>query len=578
VGDLGGAGRSLNAFLSAQASLGAPGVAEEFDFLRWQLPGVGSGGTKWLLRPEVVESLVHLRQATRARGGSGDGGGGSGRSGNGGGSSGVGSDDAVGVGESSSGGGGGAGGRYAGDSWLWAGAATLEALERLARAPPPPPPGSRSSSSSKGGGGGQGLSCGFAALADAGSEDAELLDTTPSYFLSETLKYLYLLFDDENWVFGDDPPFVLTTEGHPFPVLPAARVDTTPGGDQCDGFHAIMRGANPSAGLGKPAAAKAKAVKAAAKAALGPGLTPGTPVALAADAFRSRFQQLFEALAGRAAAGAPAPPSPALSTAAAASAAALAPAADASAAAGAAVEAPAPSPGDATPVAAPPGSGGGGGGGGSGGGGGGGAAAEKRTFLTAAEALELKDLRVQLAALVTDTAARKGRRAGKLTGGEGSGSSGDGSGGDSGGDGNGTQSNGSAGGSGGVNDAVDTSGESGRRDPGLAGPEFASQVAFLNERLAKLERASELRKGWAFAWPFSGPSDGLPRKCPAPGFTGGFTGGFAAGAAAGAAPNPTAPARPPPGSALFSPAAARHAAPWDALPAYDPSYLPYTAD
>ena len=38
-----------------------------------------------------------------------------------------------------------------------------------------------------------------------------------SYFLSETLKYLYLLFDDKNWI--DQGNYVFTTEGHPLPVL-----------------------------------------------------------------------------------------------------------------------------------------------------------------------------------------------------------------------------------------------------------------------------------------------------------------------------------------------------------------------
>ena len=38
----------------------------------------------------------------------------------------------------------------------------------------------------------------------------------PSFFLSETLKYVYLLFDEDNWVFGDDN-YIFTTEGHPIP-------------------------------------------------------------------------------------------------------------------------------------------------------------------------------------------------------------------------------------------------------------------------------------------------------------------------------------------------------------------------
>lgn len=42
-------------------------------------------------------------------------------------------------------------------------------------------------------------------------------DKMESFFLAETLKYLYLLFDDE----GTDIPldkFVFNTEGHPLPI------------------------------------------------------------------------------------------------------------------------------------------------------------------------------------------------------------------------------------------------------------------------------------------------------------------------------------------------------------------------
>lgn len=44
----------------------------------------------------------------------------------------------------------------------------------------------------------------------------------PSFFLSETLKYLYLLFDDDNIVFKDS--YVFTTEAHPF-LVKSARTD-----------------------------------------------------------------------------------------------------------------------------------------------------------------------------------------------------------------------------------------------------------------------------------------------------------------------------------------------------------------
>eukprot|EP00760_Papus_ankaliazontas_P015463 PhM_4_TR16529/c0_g1_i1/m.40428/K10085/EDEM2; ER degradation enhancer, mannosidase alpha-like 2 len=56
--------------------------------------------------------------------------------------------------------------------------------------------------------------CGYGIIADV--ENTTLEDRMESFMISETLKYLYLLFDDEN-VFNRRP-FVFTTEAHPFPV------------------------------------------------------------------------------------------------------------------------------------------------------------------------------------------------------------------------------------------------------------------------------------------------------------------------------------------------------------------------
>ncbi|TPX71850.1 hypothetical protein SpCBS45565_g00845 [Spizellomyces sp. 'palustris'] len=56
------------------------------------------------------------------------------------------------------------------------------------------------------------VQCGFAALADV--VKGELDDRMESFFLSETLKYLYLLFDEENFVNVNDGNHVFTTEGH----------------------------------------------------------------------------------------------------------------------------------------------------------------------------------------------------------------------------------------------------------------------------------------------------------------------------------------------------------------------------
>ena len=43
------------------------------------------------------------------------------------------------------------------------------------------------------------------------------LDSMPSYFLAETLKYLYLLFSEDDVIPLDQ--YVFNTEAHPFPVF-----------------------------------------------------------------------------------------------------------------------------------------------------------------------------------------------------------------------------------------------------------------------------------------------------------------------------------------------------------------------
>lgn len=50
-----------------------------------------------------------------------------------------------------------------------------------------------------------------------GDLSAEILNICCSFFLAETLKYLYLLFDDVNAF--DLTKWVFNTEAHPLPVL-----------------------------------------------------------------------------------------------------------------------------------------------------------------------------------------------------------------------------------------------------------------------------------------------------------------------------------------------------------------------
>ncbi|KAL8771233.1 MAG: hypothetical protein Q9194_004951 [Teloschistes cf. exilis] len=62
--------------------------------------------------------------------------------------------------------------------------------------------------------------CGWAGIQDVRS--GELSDRMESFFLSETAKYLYLLFDPDHPLNRLDAPFVFNTEGHPL-VLPRHR-------------------------------------------------------------------------------------------------------------------------------------------------------------------------------------------------------------------------------------------------------------------------------------------------------------------------------------------------------------------
>ncbi|KAI9223143.1 glycoside hydrolase [Blastocladiella britannica] len=61
--------------------------------------------------------------------------------------------------------------------------------------------------------------CGYAGIRDVTT--MELLPRQESFFLSETLKYLYLLFDPDNEY--NRPEYVFTTEAHPLPVLVNSR-------------------------------------------------------------------------------------------------------------------------------------------------------------------------------------------------------------------------------------------------------------------------------------------------------------------------------------------------------------------
>ncbi|KIY51587.1 alpha mannosidase-like protein [Fistulina hepatica ATCC 64428] len=93
------------------------------------------------------------------------------------------------------------------------------------------------------------VECGLTGIQDLRTNKRE--DRMESFTLSETLKYLFLLFDEENVLHQDDSNYVFTTEGHILTltpeqllVSPAGR-RTTPrprvGSPQCPAYTPFMR-------------------------------------------------------------------------------------------------------------------------------------------------------------------------------------------------------------------------------------------------------------------------------------------------------------------------------------------------
>ena len=63
--------------------------------------------------------------------------------------------------------------------------------------------------------------CGYATIHDV--ETKTLEDRQESFFLSETCKYLYLLFDIDNPINKMADKYLFTTEGHVFPIKSTLR-------------------------------------------------------------------------------------------------------------------------------------------------------------------------------------------------------------------------------------------------------------------------------------------------------------------------------------------------------------------
>lgn len=89
--------------------------------------------------------------------------------------------------------------RATGDrSWLAGGALILDSIQNFTR-----------------------TGCGFASVANVAS--MELSDEMPSFFLSETIKYLYLLFDDDHFLHRR--AVLYSTEAHPFDLVQLRSVE-----------------------------------------------------------------------------------------------------------------------------------------------------------------------------------------------------------------------------------------------------------------------------------------------------------------------------------------------------------------
>jgi hypothetical protein len=177
LGEVTPAARTLNSFFMVREFLGF--LPERFHYGHWRLDAGLGGSAKHPLRPELLESCYFLHRATK--------------------------DMKAGDSDSSS--------NTTSDSsgWLWAADFALDKLDTTTRA-----------------------KCGYAGVrdlkpstsgsVDGSTEGVKLMNEMPSFFLSETLKYLYLIFDDDNILHRDnDRDWIFTTEAHPIHHVPAVK-------------------------------------------------------------------------------------------------------------------------------------------------------------------------------------------------------------------------------------------------------------------------------------------------------------------------------------------------------------------
>lgn len=176
LGEIAPAAGSLNSFFLVREHLGF--LPERFNYLNWK---VDTGGGHHFLRPELLESAYFMHHGVKgfqqqSRKGSN-------------------------IAWSDSSG------------WQWAGDFALHTMEEMTR-----------------------TTCGYASIKSVSPMSSGLIENTdlnpnllnemPSFFLSETLKYLYLLFDDRNVIHTDpERDWIMTTEAHPIHHVDLPRRD-----------------------------------------------------------------------------------------------------------------------------------------------------------------------------------------------------------------------------------------------------------------------------------------------------------------------------------------------------------------
>ena len=192
LGEIAPAARSLNSFFIVRELLGF--LPERFNFGVWHLDSGRGHASHHPLRPELLESCYFLHRGTQGLAARKN-------------------DTAT---DLTSG-------------WLWAADFALHKLETVTR-----------------------TECGYSAVHDVNPQttgtvdgftkvdDIQFIDEMPSFFLSETLKYLYLTFDDGNILHRDNErQWIFTTEAHPIHNVPA--VHTKPFKEDMESLKTVLR-------------------------------------------------------------------------------------------------------------------------------------------------------------------------------------------------------------------------------------------------------------------------------------------------------------------------------------------------